>query len=327
MQDFSRDETILRVEGLKTYFFTDEGVARAVDGVSLYIRKGKTLGLVGESGCGKSVTALSILRLVPPPNGRIVEGKIEFEGMDLLSLPEKEMQKVRGKRIAMVFQEPMTSLNPVYTIGNQIEEAVVLHQGRGRKEAKGRVIELLRKVGIPSPEVRYHQHPHLLSGGMRQRAMVAMALASKPALLIADEPTTALDVTVQAQILELLSGLQQELGMSILLITHSLAVIAEMADDVDVMYAGKIMERASAEELFTKPKNPYTLGLFGSLPRLGEKKERLEVIPGQVPNPLDYPSGCHFRTRCPYRQKICEEAEPRLKKKSPGHFSACHILD
>jgi len=327
MKDFSRDEIILRVEDLRTYFFTDEGVARAVDGVSLYIRKGKTLGLVGESGCGKSVTALSIMRLVPPPTGRIVEGRIEFEGKDLLSLPEKEMQKVRGNRLAMIFQEPMTSLNPVYTIGNQIEEAILLHQGSRRREAKLKVIELLKKVGIPSPEVRYHQHPHLLSGGMRQRAMVAMALASNPALLIADEPTTALDVTVQAQILQLLSQLQRELGMSILLITHSLAVIAEMADDVDVMYAGKIMERAPAEELFGRPKNPYTLGLFGSLPRLGTRKERLEVIPGQVPNPLDYPSGCHFRTRCPYRQKICEEAEPRLEEKSPGHFSACHILD
>jgi oligopeptide/dipeptide ABC transporter ATP-binding protein len=321
------DEIILSVRNLKTYFHTEDGLARAVDGISFDIKAGKALALVGESGCGKTVTALSILRLVPGPAGRIESGEIIWKGRDILSLSEEEVRRIRGNEISMIFQEPMSSLNPVYTIGNQIVEAIMLHQEVDAKTARSRAIELLEKVGIPAPARRVDAYPHQLSGGMKQRAMIAMALACNPTLLIADEPTTALDVTIQAQILDLLKELQGEFGMSVLLITHNLGIVAGFADDVSVMYAGWIYERASCEELFEHPKNPYTLGLFKSIPRLGVEKGKLATIPGVVPNPIAYPKGCHFNTRCPYKTDRCFEEEPPLEEKSPGHFSACFVLD
>jgi len=317
---------LLRIEDLRTYFYVDEGTARAVDGVSFEIPKGKTLGLVGESGCGKSVTALSIMRLVPSPPGKIEGGSIYLGETDLLKLSEPRMRKVRGNDISMIFQEPMTSLNPVFTVGNQIMEVLRLHQKMRKREARGKTIELLRQVGIPLPEQRINEYPHQLSGGMKQRVMIAMALACNPELLIADEPTTALDVTIQAQLLDLLRELQEQLRMSILLITHDLGVIAETADSVAVMYAGKIVEYASAEKLFGSPKHPYTLGLFGSLPRLGKKRGKLAVIPGNVPNPLYFPPGCRFNPRCPRVMDICRKEEPLLKNIADGHKAACHLL-
>ncbi|NMB10912.1 MAG: ABC transporter ATP-binding protein, partial [Firmicutes bacterium] len=277
---------LLAIQDLKTYFYTEDGISRAVDGVSFEIEAGSAFGLVGESGCGKSVTSLSIMNLIPQPPGKIVGGKILFEGEDLLEKNASEMRKIRGNEIAMIFQEPMTSLNPVFTVGNQIIEAIMLHQSLDNVEAREKAIDMLRLVGIPSPQHRIDDYPHQLSGGMRQRVMIAMALSCNPRLLIADEPTTALDVTVQAQILELMRGLQAEFGASILLITHDLGVIAELADEVGVMYAGKIVERADVKSLFADPKHPYTVGLLGSIPRLSEEQDRLSVIEGTVPNPI-----------------------------------------
>ena len=322
-------EPLVTVENLQTHFFTDEGVAKAVEDVSLVIPKGKTLGLVGESGCGKSVTALSIIRLISRP-GRIVGGRITMQdnghAVVLSELPEPEMRKIRGGRISMIFQEPTTSLNPVYTIGEQIIEAVLLHQNVHKREARRRAIEMLDKVQIPVPERRVAEYPHQFSGGMRQRAMIAMALCCNPRLLIADEPTTALDVTIQAQILDLLRGLQAEIGMSILIITHDLGIIAEMADDVAVMYASKVVEYAPVGELFANPLHPYTHGLFRSRPELGKaKSQRLHTIPGMVPSPLNFPSGCKFHPRCLFRQGKCQSEEPELREIGPGHRVHCHF--
>jgi peptide/nickel transport system ATP-binding protein/oligopeptide transport system ATP-binding protein len=318
-------DTVLEIRDLKTYFFGEEGVATAVDGVSWSLQKGKTLALVGESGCGKSVTALSVMGLVPDPPGRIVAGQILFEGKDLLHYNEKQMQDVRGNQIAMIFQEPMTSLNPVYTVGNQIIEAIELHQNIRGRAARQRAIDMLRQVGIPAPEQRIDEYPHQMSGGMRQRVMIAMALSCDPSVLIADEPTTALDVTIQAQILDLLYDLQQKRGMSILLITHDLGVVAEVADEVCVMYASRLVERAEVRELFNHPLHPYTQGLFRSIPRLGEEKKRLEVIPGNVPNPLHFPNGCKFHPRCPlgHDDPVCQSKDPELREVRAGHWVAC----
>ncbi len=319
-------DVLLDVRNLRTHFFTDDGVVRAVDGVSLRIPRGKVLGVVGESGCGKSVTALSVLRLVSPP-GRIVEGEILFDGTDLARLPEPEMRAVRGHRISMIFQEPMTSLNPVFTIGNQIMEAVRLHLGKDKAEARKHTIEMLEKVKIPSAATRVDEYPHQMSGGMRQRVMIAMALACSPKLLIADEPTTALDVTIQAQILDLMRDLQKEVGMSIMLITHDLGVVAELSDHVAVMYASKIVEYAPVSELYKTPLHPYTLGLFKSRPSLATKKgERLNVIEGTVPNPLRFPPGCKFHPRCPMAVDACKVKEPELRELRPGHWVACDVI-
>ena len=319
-------EPLLEVRDLQTYFYTDRGVARAVDGVSFRIPARSTLGLVGESGCGKSVSALSILRLIQSPPGKIVGGSIHFEGRNLLDLSEEEIRRVRGNRISMIFQEPMTSLNPVFTIGDQISEAILTHQPVNRSEALDRTVDLLRRVRIASAETLVTQYPHQISGGMRQRVMIAMALACNPKLLIADEPTTALDVTIQAQILELLRELQQEFGMSILLITHDLGVVAEMADFVAVMYAGQVVEYAPAEDLFSRPSHPYTLGLFHSRPSLGVRKDRLNVIPGVVPNPVHFPSGCRFHPRCSYAADVCRSTDVTLQGVAPEHTSACLLV-
>lgn len=313
---------LIKVEDLKTYFYTEDGVVPAVDGVSFSIEAGKTLGLVGESGCGKSVTSLSIMRLIPPP-GRIVRGKILFDGTNLLDLPESEMRKIRGNKISMIFQEPMTSLNPVFTVGSQIAEAIQLHQGLDRNSAMERAIELMRLVGIPSPELRVKDYPHQLSGGMRQRVMIAMALACNPKLLIADEPTTALDVTIQAQILELIKELREKLGMSVLLITHNLGVVAETADNVAVMYAGRIVEYGTVRDIFKNPLHPYTWGLLQAIPRLDTTRERLLTIEGTVPDMLSLPAGCKFAPRCMFVKPKCEELEPTLEEISSGHFSRC----
>jgi len=317
--------TLIEVRDLKTHFYAEEGIAAAVDGVSWSLKRGKTLALVGECGCGKSVTALSIMRLIPDPPGRIVNGEILFDGMDLVRAGEKKMRQIRGNRIAMIFQEPMTSLNPVYSVGNQIVEAIELHRNLRGSAAWNLAVEMLRQVGIPAPEQRVKEYPHQMSGGMRQRVMIAMALSCDPDLLIADEPTTALDVTIQAQILDLLRKLQAEKCMSILLITHDLGVVAEMADDVCVMYASRIVERAQASELFAHPLHPYTQGLFRSIPQVGVHKERLEVIPGNVPNPLHFPSGCHFHPRCPLgcQDAQCQKEHPELKELRPNHWVAC----
>ena len=317
---------LICIKDLRTSFFTPDGEVKAVDGVSFEIEEGKTLGLVGESGCGKSVTALSILRLVPFPPGRVVGGEIFYRGRDLLKLKGEEMRKIRGNEISMIFQEPMTSLNPVFTIGNQIGEAIRLHQGLGKKETREKTIEMLRLVKIADPETRVDDYPHQLSGGMRQRVMIAMALSCNPSLLIADEPTTALDVTIQAQILELMKELKDRLGMSLLLITHDLGVVAERADEVAIMYAGKIVEQATAKAIFNRPLHPYTVGLLNSLPRVGaNKKKRLEAIPGMVPSPLELPSGCRFRDRCPKASGICAGAEPQLVKKEQDHWVSCYF--
>jgi oligopeptide/dipeptide ABC transporter ATP-binding protein len=305
-------EPLLQVRDLKTHFFTDDAVVRAVDGVSFDIHQGETLAVVGESGSGKSVTALSILRLFPQPPGRVVGGTIRFRGRDLLTVSDGEMRRIRGKAISMIFQEPMTSLNPVFTCGDQIMEVVRLHEGLGRAEARARAIEMLERVGIAAAAQRVDDYPHQMSGGMRQRVMIAMALACRPALLIADEPTTALDVTIQAQILELLKALQREMRMAILLITHDLGVVAETADRVAVMYAGQVVEYCDVRRAFRQPLHPYTAGLQASLPRLGEERDRLRVIAGSVPNPARFPSGCRFHPRCPVATDRCED-EPRLE--------------
>lgn len=322
-------DSLIEIQNLRTWFHTDEGIVRSVDDVSLEIPKGKTLGLVGESGCGKSVTALSVIRLISPP-GRIAGGRIVMHDNGastvLSELPEPQMRQIRGGRISMIFQEPMTSLNPVFTIGNQIAEAIMLHQRVGKAEARNRAIEMLRKVRIPAPEKRVDEYPHQFSGGMRQRAMIAMALSCNPKLLIADEPTTALDVTIQAQILDLLRQLQSEIGMSILLITHDLGIVAEMADEVAVMYASKVVERAPAAELFARPLHPYTVGLFQSRPEPGKPKtEKLTTIPGMVPSPLHFPGGCKFHTRCRFNdQNRCILEEPELREITPNHWVRCH---
>jgi oligopeptide/dipeptide ABC transporter ATP-binding protein len=317
--------TLLSVRELSTHFFTEEGVVKPVQGVGFSIKKGGTFALVGESGCGKSVTGLSIMRLVPGPQGRIVGGEIMLEGENLLALSEREMRQVRGKKIAMIFQEPMTSLNPVYTVGNQIAEAVGLHQNKGGKEAWGDAVEMLRKVCIAEPERRAREYPHQMSGGMRQRVMIAMAVSCEPQLLIADEPTTALDVTTQAQILDLLEHLQKQNGMSILLITHNLGIVAERAEDVAVMYASRIVEVADSKRLFAEPLHPYTQGLLESLPRPGFSGKRLPTISGGVPEPLDFPSGCKFHQRCPIgcSDKRCRSVEPELREIQPGRRVAC----
>jgi oligopeptide/dipeptide ABC transporter ATP-binding protein len=294
-----------------------------VDGVSFRIAPGSTLGLVGESGCGKSVTAMSILRLIQTPPGKITNGSILFEGRDLLQLSEEEIRQIRGNRIAMVFQEPMTSLNPVFTLGDQITEALLAHEKVTHAEARERALDMLRRVKIPYAETILDQYPHQISGGMRQRVMIAMALVCRPQLIIADEPTTALDVTIQAQILELLRELQQEFGMSVLIITHDLGIVSDLADHVAVMYAGQIVEYATTGDLFSSPKHPYTLGLFHSRPQLGKKKARLDVIPGTVPSPLNFPSGCRFHPRCGFVAEVCRSGEVSLENVAEGHSSRC----
>jgi oligopeptide/dipeptide ABC transporter ATP-binding protein len=318
---------LLEIENLHTFFYTDNGVARAVDGVSFGVGVGETVGVVGESGCGKSVTALSILRLVRPP-GRIEPGSaIRFEGHDLLTLDERAMQHVRGNRIAMVFQEPMTALNPVFTIGDQIGEVARIHAGMSKRDAWAKAIEMLKVVGIPAPEQRAGEYPHQLSGGMRQRVVIAMALVMNPALVIADEPTTALDVTIQAQILELLADLTKRLGTSVLLITHDLGVVAENCTRVIVMYAGEVVEEASTIDLFARAHHPYTEGLLGAMPRVGGEKDRLATIPGTVPPPTSWPKGCRFRDRCAYSWERCEAEHPPLYQIGGGHTSRCHLAE
>ena len=318
---------LLRLEDLRTHFFTDDGVVRAVDGVSFEVREGETLAVVGESGSGKSVTSLSILRLIAEPPGKIVGGRILFRGKNLLELGPRAMRAIRGKEISMIFQEPMTSLNPVYTCGDQIMEALVLHEKLDRKAARARTIEMLKLVGISSPEQRVDEYPHQMSGGMRQRVMIAMALACKPSILIADEPTTALDVTIQAQILELLKHLQDVLGMAVLLITHDLGVVAETADRVAVMYAGQVVEYCDVNAAFKRTLHPYTAGLLDALPRLGVKQESLRVIPGNVPDPSRFPSGCRFHPRCPVAQQRCRESEPPVLTFDGDHQSRCWRAD
>jgi peptide/nickel transport system ATP-binding protein len=320
------EANLLEVEDLITEFRTERGMVRAVDGISLGIPRGKTLGIVGESGCGKSVTALSIMRLVPEPPGRVRGKVVRYGGKDLLALSEDEMRAIRGNAISMIFQEPMTSLNPVYTVGEQVAEAVRLHQGKSRREAMQSAVEMFRLVGIPAPEERVRNHPHQLSGGMRQRVMIAMALACRPELLIADEPTTALDVTIQAQILDLLGRLQRELGMSILLITHDLGVIAETCDQVAVMYAGRLVEVATTEELFARPRHHYTAGLLRSIPAYGARAhgQRLQEIPGMVPSLHELPAGCKFQDRCPAVVERCRREEPELRRIGASQVR-CHL--
>jgi len=324
---------LIEVRGLKTYFYTEDGVVRAVDGVDYVIEQEKTLGVVGESGCGKSVTALSIMGLVQIPPGKIEAGEILFyrdgKVMDLTKFDPKgrEMRSIRGNEIAMIFQEPMTSLNPVYTIGNQIMEAIILHQKLDKAKAKQEAIGMLREVGIPLPEQRVDEYPHQLSGGMRQRAMIAMALSCNPSLLIADEPTTALDVTIQAQVLELMNELRREFHAAIQFITHDLGVIAGMADDVVVMYLGRIVEGSTVGEVFHNPKHPYTQGLMNSIPSLASRKDRLEPIKGVVPDPFEVPPGCGFEPRCPHAMEICKTRMPDLKEVAPGHDAACWLYE
>jgi len=314
---------LLEVRDLRTVFATDDGSFAAVDGVSFAVEAGRTLALVGESGCGKSVTALSIMGLVPDPPGRIVGGSVRFEGTELVGLPKRALQDLRGNAMAMIFQEPMSSLNPAFTIGEQIVEGLLRHRRIGRAAASARATLMLEKVRIPAPAERFHEHPHKLSGGMRQRVMIAMALACAPRLLIADEPTTALDVTIQAQILELMRVLQQETGTAVILITHDLGVVAEVADEVAVMYAGRIVEQAPVGALFEAPQHPYTVGLLGSIPRLDVEQPRLAAIDGQVPSPLAPPAGCRFAPRCPFADAHCRAEAPPLRELARGHFSRC----
>jgi peptide/nickel transport system ATP-binding protein len=319
---------LLEVKGLKTYFYTEDGVVRAVDGVNFEVYPGEVLGLVGESGCGKSVTSLSIMRLISKP-GRVDAGEILLDGENLLDLPEDEMIKVRGNRISMIFQQPQTALNPVFRVGDQLSEVLSVHQDLGKEAGRKRAVALLKMVGVPDPERRVDAYPHELSGGMAQRVMIAMALACVPELLIADEPTTALDVTIQAQILDLMRDLRRDMGTSVILITHDLGVVAEMAERVAVMYAGEIVEQAEVNALFDEPLHPYTQGLIGSIPVLGEIKERLDVIPGSVPNLVNLPPGCRFAPRCQARVKyaltICDEVKPELEEIKPGHYVRCWL--
>ena len=314
---------ILEVRNLQTRFKAEGGEFSAVDGISFSLEPGKTLGIVGESGCGKSVTALSIMGLVPQPPGRIAAGEILFEGRDLLKLSAADLRALRGDRLSMIFQEPMSSLNPAFTIGEQIAEGILKHRPVSRREAKERAIEMLHRVRIPSPERRYGEYPHRFSGGMRQRVMIAMALACEPQLLIADEPTTALDVTIQAQILDLMRALREETGTAIILITHDLGVVAELADDVAVMYTGRIVEHASVAQLFARPQHPYTIGLLGSIPRLHLEQERLAAIEGQVPGPFAQGAGCSFEPRCPFSVDRCRAESPLLSKIEKEHQAAC----
>jgi len=320
---------LLSVRDLKTHFYTFEGIAKAVENVSFNLGKGEILGIVGESGCGKSVTAQTIMRLIPVPPGKIVQGSIDFDGMDLVQLSMEEMRTVRGKRISMIFQEPMTSLNPVYTIGNQISEMFVLHEKLSKSESLDRSVEMLQKVQIPAPEARVHEYPHQLSGGMRQRAMIAMALSCNPEILIADEPTTALDVTIQAQILDLMIQLKEDYQTAIMMITHDLGVIAELAERVIVMYAGKIVEEAPTQTLFDDPKHPYTQGLLSSIPNLGDRaqhgRQRLQEIDGIVPSLYYLPPGCSFCPRCPKAMSTCQEQAPDLKALNPAHHVRCWL--
>jgi len=317
------NQPILEVKGLKTHFSTKRGVSKAVDGIDFTLQKGETLGIVGESGCGKSMTSLSILRLIPSPPGKIAGGQVLFKGKDLVTMSEEEMRKIRGNEISMIFQEPMTSLNPVIPVGEQIAEALRLHQKMGRKAAWDKAVEMLKLVGIPSPEKRAKQEPFQLSGGMRQRVMIAMALACTPEVLIADEPTTALDVTIQAQILELIKDLQTKLGMGVIMITHDLGVVAETCDTVAVMYAGNIIEHAPTEKIFSNPKHPYTQGLLNSLPKIHEDQDELQTIEGSVPSPYNMPTGCRFASRCPFQQPICHNQQPDLIEQNDGVKVRC----
>jgi oligopeptide/dipeptide ABC transporter ATP-binding protein len=317
---------LLDVRNLRTHFFSRAGVVRAVDDVSFTIDRGEILGMVGESGCGKSVTSLSIMRLVDRP-GRIVSGQVIFEDRDLLSLPDEEMRRLRGRRLAMIFQEPTASMNPVFRVGSQIAEAILVHERVSRGEARRRVLALMGRVGIPDPERRFAQFPHQFSGGMLQRMMIAMALACQPGLLIADEPVTALDVTIQAQILDLIKELRDQTGAAVLLVTHDLGVVAETCDRVVVMYLGRIVEDAPVEALFEAPRHPYTQGLLASIPRLDEPVEWLQAIPGGVPSPVDLPAGCRFSNRCPHAMPVCERVEPRLREVGPGQHVACHLYE
>jgi peptide/nickel transport system ATP-binding protein len=334
LRDKAAGEHVLEVKGLRTYFYTRAGLVKAADGVSFALKRGETLAIVGESGCGKSVTALSVMRLVADPPGRIVDGSVRLDGLDLVALDEAAMRLVRGKEISMIFQEPMTSLNPVMTIGRQISEAVLLHESTSRKAALKRTIEMLQLVGIPEPGQRAKEYPHQLSGGMRQRAMIAMALACNPKVLIADEPTSALDVTIQAQILELIAKLRRELGTAVILITHDLGVVAETAERVIVMYAGRKVEEASVDELFAHPLHPYTRGLMTSIPRLtlmrregAKAAERLQEIPGMVPALSDLPPGCTFAPRCALATDVCRREYPPYEEKRAGHWAACWHSD
>jgi len=326
----TRTENILDVRGLKTYFFTEAGVVKAVDGVDFHVKRGEVLGLVGESGCGKSVTSFSVMRLVGVP-GKIVEGEIYFNDQNLLKLPEGSMEAIRGNRMSMIFQQPTSCLNPVFKVGDQISEVLKLHQGLDDKGSRDRGIELLKMVGIPEAEKRFDAYPHELSGGMAQRVMIAMALACTPELLIADEPTTALDVTIQAQILDLLRELQSKLEVSIILITHDLGIVAEMCQRVVVMYAGRVVEEASVEKIFADPRHPYTIGLIGSIPVLGVVKDELDVIPGSVPNLINMPPGCRFAPRCRARiehnLEICTQKEPDLLTVAPDHTARCWLYE
>ncbi len=314
---------LLEVQGLRTHFRTEDGEFAAVDGVSFSVAAGRTLAIVGESGCGKSVTALSVMCMVPSPPGRIAGGSIRFEGRELLGLAKRELQDLRGNGMAMVFQEPMSSLNPAFTIGAQIIEGLMRHRPLNRAQARDRALEMLAKVRMPAPEQRLDEHPHKLSGGMRQRAMIAMALSCEPRLLIADEPTTALDVTIQAQILDLMGHLQQETGTAVVLITHDLGVVAEVADEVVVMYAGRVVEQGPAQALFESPQHPYTVGLLGSIPRIDSEQTRLAAIDGQVPNPLSPPAGCSFAERCPFADAFCHAQAPPLTQLGAGQAAAC----
>ncbi|HIX66154.1 MAG TPA: ABC transporter ATP-binding protein [Candidatus Anaerotruncus excrementipullorum] len=320
---FAVEQPILQVKGLKTYFYTDEGVLPGVDGLDFDLDRGQMLAIVGESGCGKSVTSLSILRIIQSPPGRIVAGEILYDGTDLLKLSEKQMRRIRGNQISMIFQEPMTSLNPVFTVGQQLEEGLRLHQQLDRKAARQRAVQMLELVGIPSPQRVIDEYPHQLSGGMRQRVMIAMALSCNPKILIADEPTTALDVTIQAQILRLISQLREQMGTSVILITHDLGVVAEVADAVMVMYAGQAVEYAGVGELFARPLHPYTEGLLKSVPVLGRKVDTLYSIPGTVPSPKDYPEGCRFAPRCAYCTPRCEKEAPPLYDLGGGRRVRC----
>lgn len=320
-------DKLLEVKNLKTYFYTEDGVVQALEGVDFHVNKGETLGIVGESGCGKSVTAMSVLRLIPDPPGKIVDGDITFDGKKILSLAEDEMRMIRGNDISMIFQEPMTSLNPVFSVGNQLGEVLKLHKGLDKKEARKECIKILKTVGIPNAEKIVDEYPHALSGGMRQRVMIAMALACNPKLLIADEPTTALDVTIQAQILQLMNNLKKDFGTSIMFITHDLGVIAEMADRVIVMYLGLVVEEADIYDLFEDPKHPYTFGLMKSKPDLETDDDRLYAIPGVVPNPLNRPKGCPFYERCNKRMDICNEELPQLKQIEKGRKVRCWLFD
>ena len=317
-------DKLLEIKGLRTYFYTEDGIVRAIEGVDLHIERGETLGLVGESGCGKTVTALSVMRLVPDPPGRIIEGEIWFDGQNLLEFSEDEMRQIRGNDISMIFQDPQSALNPVYTVDNQLREVIQLHQGLEKEEARERAIKMLDLVGIPNAEGRINDYPHQFSGGMKQRVMIAMALACNPKMLIADEPTTNLDVTVQAQVLEMINDLKEEFGATVLLITHNLGVIAEMSNHVGVMYAGKLVEYAESDVIFHNPLHPYTIALHDAIPRVVEKKSVLGVIKGVVPNLIYSPSGCRFHPRCDYAKENCKTEIPPLRDIGSGHFVACH---